>query len=448
MFSLFRLGSFPLTAFSLMRSFSGRIGQTFCDCRSARRDLIVFSRNITPAMAKPQEQKKASKKEKIAKVKASGFSEENVVNSDSESEQKKVQVKTPAKGAEKTKKTKSPTKKTAAPPPPPPPAKKAEKKAESSDDDDDDEDSDDDSDDLDGDDESTASEGQSGQAAESSKQSNGVKRKADEASSSDEEESGSDESLADVTQPAPKKAKTQQKAPSPSVESEEAAPLSSIPAGSFTAPKDFHPVDVAKLHSAFPSNVSGKQIWHITAPSALSISEINTVALDAIDNGKTVLTHKGSDYCLASDTSTNSKTFSVFLPGKEGYKKSETPVERSLHLQQKIDLPKLTSKQARTETGGEAAADVWKPVEEGPRPQPKGMRMRYKPPGFGLGEAGLGSDDEGESEGGFKLLRGKKSKKARRESGDAMEGVESTGKEMSKEERKKAKKEAKAKAGL
>lgn len=411
------------------------------------------------AMAKLQDSKKAAKKEKAVKTKTAGLSEDRVVDSDSESEQKKV--KTPVKAAEKVKKTKTSTKKAAPPPPTPPPAKKEE----SSDvgEEEESEDSDD-SDDLDGDDESMASESGNVAApapAPAKAKANGVKkRKAEEKSSSssegEEDGSESDESLADVAQsqpPAAKKAKTQRKAPSPveTAQPEPAAPtsapaepLSSIPANAFTAPKDFLPIDVAKLHSTFPSNLAGKQVWHITAPSSLSISEIKSIGTAAIGNGSTVLTHKGSDYRLSEETSTSNTAVSVFLPGKEGYKKSEVPVEKTLHLQQKIELPKLTSKQAKTETGGEAAVDVWKPVEEGARPQPKGMRMRYKPPGFGLGEPGLGSDDdEGE---GFKLPKSKKAKKARRESGDAMEGVESTGKELSKEERKKAKKEAKVRA--
>lgn len=381
-------------------------------------------------MAKSSEPKKAAKEKK---VKTTGLSEDRIVDSDSEGEQKPA--KSPAKPVEKVKKTKA--KKAATPPPPPPP-----KKVESSDEED--------SDDLDGDDESTASE--SGKPA-----SNGVKRKAEdeESSSSSSEEASSSESPEEA-KPVAKKVKTSKDQPkktapaatSPPSPPPAAAPPPSIPAATFSAPKDFSPVDVAKTHSTLSKNLQGKQIWHITAPSTLPIAEIQNVALDAIANGSTILTHKGSAYSLYEDTTTSSTMFTVLLPGDSGYQLLEQPVEKTLRLQQKIVLPALSVKQAKTETGGEAAADVWATAKvdgEGVRPQPKGMRMRYKPPGFGLGDAGLGSDDDGEDE-GFKLPKTKKAKKSRRESGEGMEGVEMTGKELSKEERKKAKKAAKAAA--
>lgn len=448
--NLFYYGSHKFTAFSPtdVRQNSAKLLRL----RSAHRRLSARSAlsTTTRAMAKPQGTTKVVKSEKGTKLKTPGLSEDRVVDSDSESEQKAP--KAAAKPADKAKavekekkeknKTKTAPKKAAIPPPPPPP------KVESSDDDEEE------SDDLDSDDESTASDKEdvSKKAA-----ANGVKRKADDASSSSEEESSSDESLAEA-QPATKKAKTQaqpkktravfeneesvQSAPPP-----KALPLSSIPAKSFVAPKDFAPIDTSKTHSILASNLQGKQIWHITAPSSLPISEIKTVELDAISNGSTVLTHKGSEYTISRDTSKTSTTFSILLPGTEGFSASEIPISQSLNLQQKIVLPKLTSKQARTETGSEAAADVWRTATvngEGPRPQPKGMRMRYKPPGFGLGEPGLGSDDD-EEEGGVSLPKAKKAKKARRESGEAMEGVEMNGKVASKEEKKRAKNAAKAK---
>lgn len=385
-------------------------------------------------MAKSSEPKKAATKEKVAKVKKAGLSEDRVVDSDSDGEETKK-----TKSPEKVKKTKEKKKAVS---PPPPPAKKAESSEEEEED----------SDDLDSDDESTTSESE--KVTEKEKASNGVKRKADSSSKgsgsgSDEEQSSSGEEVAEIAQPVAKKAKTQQPskktAPSPPPT---AAPTPSIPSTAFIPPKNFTPIDSSKTHSSLSSDMVGKQIWHITAPSSLPISEIKAVGLDALTNGSTVLTHKGSEYALAQDASAGNATHSVFLPGKDGYKASSQPVEKTLRLQQKITLPALGEKQARTETGGEtaAAAVVSREVGEGVRPQPKGMRMRYKPPGFGLGDAGLGSDDDEEVlEKAFRLP-GKKAKKARRESGDAMEGVEATGKDISKEERKKARKEAKAKA--
>jgi hypothetical protein len=59
-----------------------------------------------------------------------------------------------------------------------------------------------------------------------------------------------------------------------------------------------------------------------------------------------------------------------------------------------VQLPHLSSKQADTNTGSEAAASITRSTIRAPRPQLKGLKMRFLPTGFGAGDAGtLGNSD-------------------------------------------------------
>jgi len=59
-----------------------------------------------------------------------------------------------------------------------------------------------------------------------------------------------------------------------------------------------------------------------------------------------------------------------------------------------VQLPHLTSRQADQNTGSEAAASITRSTIRAPRPQLKGLKMRFLPTGFGNGAAGtLGESD-------------------------------------------------------
>jgi hypothetical protein len=64
-----------------------------------------------------------------------------------------------------------------------------------------------------------------------------------------------------------------------------------------------------------------------------------------------------------------------------------------------VALPHLSAKQADKNTGSEAAASITRSTIRAPRPQLKGLKMRFLPSGFGTGDAGtLGdSDSEGDA---------------------------------------------------
>lgn len=69
-------------------------------------------------------------------------------------------------------------------------------------------------------------------------------------------------------------------------------------------------------------------------------------------------------------------------------------ISRTLHLQQVLQLPNLSSKQADPTTGSEAAASITRSTIRAPRAQVKGLKMRYFHSGFGDEEPGtLGSSD-------------------------------------------------------
>jgi hypothetical protein len=236
---------------------------------------------------------------------------------------------------------------------------------------------------------------------------NGVKRKSDESSSE-----SSDEELPDA--PETKKARTDSESSEEESEDEpqadkmdvdKPAPLpagmvSSVVAKPFDAPHGYTPLDTSSRSALSNADLQGKQVWHITAPADLDISSLTEVALDSIQSGKPVLSHNGVDYVMSEDKGAQSGNATlVLLPEKDGYKPISQPVSKTFHLRQHVTIPNLSEKQTSGITGSTAAGDVATPAVYAVRPQPKGMRMRYRPPGFGSGDPGrIGSDSESDAE--------------------------------------------------
>ena len=261
---------------------------------------------------------------------------------------------------------------------------------------------------------------------------NGVKRKAGEESSSgessgSEESEDEDESKEGLDEPEPKKAKmnsTDSSDQSSEDASEDAAEdgsgdenakstpkpaeqpvqpvIAAIPAKTFRPPEGYTALSPEQLthDTAFShAMLDGKQIWHITAPSNVPLSSITEVALDAVQSSQTVLTHKGVDYALNEDRSKGKDAATVLVPTRDGYEQAQQKVSRVLQLQQKITLPNLSMRQANPLTGSKAAGDIAEAAVTRLRPQPKGLRMRYRPPGFGAGKPGrIGSGSESTDE--------------------------------------------------
>lgn len=238
---------------------------------------------------------------------------------------------------------------------------------------------------------------------------NGVKRKAESVSSLDVGESSDDESRDEDAKPDAKRVKTALndagavEHDSDSGSSADTAPaprparhanLSSIPAQPFKPPNGYAEVGDVTNVTFSADSFTAQQIWHIVAPTNVSLKSLGDMALHAIPSATTVLTHKGTEYSLAEDTSTNNQLFTVAVPSPAGYNVVQQPIIRMLYVKQKVTLPQLSKKQADVNTGSSAAADLAQPSVSEIRPQPKGMKMRYKPAGFGSGDPGLGSDSD------------------------------------------------------
>lgn len=225
------------------------------------------------------------------------------------------------------------------------------------------------------------------------------------------DESDSDVEMAEAEKPAPAPRAASQASAS------ETTTTAIVPPQPFAPPPGYKALNtksaLAKtVNSLFdPSTISSKQIWHITAPSSVPLSSIKSVSLSAIQSHQTILSHDGTDYNLAEEPTNNAR---VLLPSSksDAYTAVEVPVTKTLHLQQTIRLPNLSAYQTDPNTGSNAAASVRTPAVSAPRPQPKGMKMRYKPPGFGDEDPGLIGSSEDESDTNNKQIE-KSAKEAR-----------------------------------
>ncbi|KAI5237532.1 hypothetical protein E4T43_08024 [Aureobasidium subglaciale] len=238
--------------------------------------------------------------------------------------------------------------------------------------------------------------------------------------SSSEEESDSDVEMGEADKPAA--------APRASGQAAEPAATSIVPPQPFNPPPGYKVLNtksaLAKtVNTLFdPSTISSKQIWHITAPTSVPLSDVKSVSLSAIQSHQTILSHDGTDYNLAEVPTNNAR---VLLPSSksDAYTTVAVPVSKTLHLQQTIRLPNLSSFQTDPLTGSNAAANLKTPAISTPRPQPKGMRMRYKPPGFGPEDPGLIGSSEDESDANAKQTAKEARSKRKRDEKDAAEGT-------------------------
>ena len=265
------------------------------------------------------------------------------------------------------------------------------------------------------------------------KQVNGIKRKAEEESTSDEDSesesgSGSEEKVdADARQKKKARTDTSSSSGEDSEDSSEGesgeddddsrdSPKSlenvattttqavpAIPPKAFKPPSGFTLLESDLLSACLPlspSNLDGKQIWQITAPSSLSLQSIKEISLESLRSSQPVLTQNGIQYVLSESLDTDGDACTVLLPSENAYQRLDHRIERTLHLQQKIALPNLSFRQADQSTGSIAAAEVRASHVTISRQQPKGLRMRYKPPGSGPGRPGIvGSESDSEEDG-------------------------------------------------
>ena len=156
------------------------------------------------------------------------------------------------------------------------------------------------------------------------------------------------------------------------------APTYKPPAGFEPTSISFHPA--SKLSEILaPSNLQGKQIWHITVPESVPISLVKEVSTQDIGNGAPIVQHHGAKYGLVPESGVEqSSSRALLLPSTQtnSYQSSKTNIIKTLHLQQLVSLPSLASEPAVHPSGSPSAPESYRKT---PRQQPEGLRMRYRP---------------------------------------------------------------------
>ncbi|KAJ6166490.1 hypothetical protein N7470_001937 [Penicillium chermesinum] len=148
------------------------------------------------------------------------------------------------------------------------------------------------------------------------------------------------------------------------------------PVKAFKAPAGFKPVQKqappSSKTSSLLSNLRGKQVVHITAPSFLPLSKVKEITMSKIAKGEPILSYEGTNYGIPAESFNNedpdSKSLLVFDPSTQKYSRSAEQIP-SYHIQELFNIPQPDH------AAIEALRDTVKP----PRPQPKNLKMRFRP---------------------------------------------------------------------
>lgn len=168
--------------------------------------------------------------------------------------------------------------------------------------------------------------------------------------------------------------------------------MASIPAKPFRAPAGFQEVkpDEVDVSSdgiqTLAGDLSGKKLWHITAPASIPLKSIETLNADALKSETSVLTYKKRQYCLSNDSNDSNDSAQLLLPRETGktYKRLKMSVSQSFHLREILqDWQSSTLKENQSPEAKDFVAK--KKPEQKPAPKQRaGLKMRYKP--FGTGD--------------------------------------------------------------
>ncbi|PSK57287.1 hypothetical protein B9Z65_429 [Elsinoe australis] len=209
-------------------------------------------------------------------------------------------------------------------------------------------------------------------------------------SSSSEEESDEDQGATDAPKTTPKKPTTTSSRP--------------LEAPKFTPPPGYTKITTFDNGALLdPSDLTSKELWHITLPASVPITQLTSIPLSALQSATPVLTHAGIPYILYSapgpTASSTGKALLLPSPTSKTFKIHPQPITKTLHLKPQISLPNLHPNQADPATGSQAAAVTTFQSIDKTRPQVRRLKMRCLPPGFGRGRPGtIGSESEGQSE--------------------------------------------------
>lgn len=152
-----------------------------------------------------------------------------------------------------------------------------------------------------------------------------------------------------------------------------------------------------------PSNLKGKQIWHITVPASVPVDSIKEVSMQSVQRGELALTYKGADYGFVVDGESQKVAKKLLIPdqGNNNYKAAAMTISQTLHLQQLVDLPNMGTASVAPADGIHTTAGSSRGFTKTARPQPKGMKMRYLALGDNegqFGRMGPGSSTSGGSD--------------------------------------------------
>ena len=200
-------------------------------------------------------------------------------------------------------------------------------------------------------------------------------------SSAGEDESGSEsESSGHTSRKGPRKESPTQKP----VTSTQENIIFEPPPGFEPASISVHPSSQA-MDMFSPTNLAGKEIWHISAPSSVPISSVKELSQQSILSRSSIMTYKGSNYGLIPGSSTDG---ALLLPSAEDndYKSHNAATIKSFHLQQIVSLPHHVLSPGKSLNQTAPTSQAYKRT---PREQPKGLKMRYHP--FGVVDT---SDDD------------------------------------------------------
>lgn len=144
--------------------------------------------------------------------------------------------------------------------------------------------------------------------------------------------------------------------------------------------------------SSLLSNLRGKQVFHITAPSFLPLSKVKEISLAKVLQGEPILKHEGANYGIPAEDLMHQETGSnsVFLydAKTETYYPTSSRNVKSYHIQEMVSIPKGSMNNS-------TPSESVKP----PKPQPRHLKMRFRPVGSGNGPPEtIGSSSESEGE--------------------------------------------------
>ncbi|GAM87490.1 hypothetical protein ANO11243_055150 [Dothideomycetidae sp. 11243] len=250
----------------------------------------------------------------------------------------------------------------------------------------------------------TSSDSEEGSSSEESAE-KGASASAKASGDSDAEDSDEEDSTASSTDPS-SSSEDEDEIESPprvSPQPETAPPPKEVKRTEYAPPSGYTKIEsFSSLADLDLSSLGSKELWHISVPSGVSLSDLTTVPRDGLQSQAVVLSHNGTDYTFAQDghsgSSQTNKTLILPSTTEKSYKSSDLKISRSIRLQPKLSLPTLPRSTAETATSTDTTtAATTRLAVSAIRPQPKGLRMRYRPPGFGAGRTGtIGSDSSGE----------------------------------------------------